>query len=60
MKDYNANAPKAPRWIRTEAGQWAWREQLPWRGDAAKALSVDDRLRLLQEAERLQKTQDSR
>jgi len=60
MTEYNVDAPKAPRWITTKAGQWAWHEQLPWRGDAAKALSVDDRLRLLQEAERLQKTHDDR
>lgn len=45
--------PKVPRWISTEAGQWAWRELVDWRGSAGSALSVQDRSRLLQEAEAL-------
>jgi hypothetical protein len=45
--------PKPPRWISTEAGQWAWCEHLSWRGHALSAFSVQERLRLLQEAETL-------
>ena len=45
--------PKVPRWISTEAGEWAWRELIDWRGLAGRALSVQERARLLQEAERL-------
>lgn len=45
--------PKVPRWIGTEAGQWAWRELADWRGIAFDALSVQDRSRLLHEAETL-------
>lgn len=46
-----ADHPKTPRWIRTEAGQWAWREKIDWRSIAWDALSVQERSRLLQEAE---------
>jgi hypothetical protein len=46
-------APKAPRWITTEAGQWAWEQQDTWRTRALGALSVDDRSELLAEAEEL-------
>lgn len=46
-----ADHPKVPRWVRTEAGQWAWREKTDWRGVAWDALSVQERSRLLQEAE---------
>lgn len=45
--------PKVPRWISTEAGEWAWRELLDWRNHAFRALSVQERSRLLQEAELL-------
>ena len=45
--------PKTPRWIGTEAGQWAWCERPDWRGIAFDALSVQERSRLLHEAETL-------
>ncbi|HEX9373507.1 MAG TPA: hypothetical protein VF897_21010 [Roseiflexaceae bacterium] len=51
-----AEIPKAPRWISTEAGEWAWREHDAWRGRAARALSVQERGRLLREAEHLSQT----
>ena len=47
------DAPKAPRWISTAAGQWAWVELGDWRKSAAKALRVDDRRQLLDQAEQL-------
>ncbi len=47
------NVPKAPRWINTEAGHKAWCEYTLWRGKASKAFSVQDRTRLLDEAEQL-------
>lgn len=43
--------PKAPRWIVTEAGQWAWSENSDWRKVAANALSVEQRKDLLLQAE---------
>jgi hypothetical protein len=46
-------APKAPRWISTEAGIWAWNVNEEWRGSADQALSVADRRRLLDQAERM-------
>jgi len=52
MKLYN-DAPKAPRWISTTAGQWAWAELGDWRETAANALSVQDRRQLLDKAEQL-------
>ncbi len=45
--------PKAPRWINTQAGQWAWHEYSAWREQAAHALSVQERIQLLSEAEEL-------
>ena len=48
--------PKAPRWISTEAGLWAWQAYDTWRNTAANALSVQDRQRLLHEAEQLQQS----
>lgn len=51
-------APKAPRWITTEAGQWAWQMQDAWRNHAARAMSVQERLLLLAEAEKLRKAQE--
>jgi len=50
--------PKAPRWIATEAGKWAWHELVAWRGSAANALSVQERARLLNEAERLRQVRE--
>ncbi|MCU0490955.1 MAG: hypothetical protein MUD01_05185 [Chloroflexaceae bacterium] len=50
---------KAPRWITTEAGQWAWEEQENWRSTAADAFSVQDRKKLLAEAERMRKKQNT-
>ncbi len=44
-------APKAPRWITTEAGQWAWAVDVEWRHSASQAMDVSDRRRLLEEAE---------
>lgn len=49
--------PKAPRWINTEAGQWAWQEYVMWRNRATGAFSVGDRTQLLNEAEQLWQTQ---
>ena len=43
---------KIPRWINTEAGQWAWRADDNWRRTAASALLVQDRRELLNDAER--------
>ena len=47
--------PKAPRWISTEAGQWAWNEHTAWRAIAANALTVQERSELLREAEQMQR-----
>jgi hypothetical protein len=49
----NPKAPKAPRWISTEAGQVAWFVDEEWRRVADRAMSVSDRRRLLDEAERI-------
>lgn len=46
---------KAPRWISTEAAQWAWSEHDVWRTAAANAFGVAERQALLQEAEQLRK-----
>ena len=46
-------APKAPRWITTEAGRRAWDEYDTWRNRAETALSVNERSELLAEAEEL-------
>jgi hypothetical protein len=51
--DIEVRAPKAPRWITTEAGRRAWEEYDAWRTRAASALSVQDRSQLLAEAEQL-------
>ena len=40
-----------PRWINTEAGQWAWAVDEEWRAEAAQALAVSDRRVLLDAAE---------
>ena len=42
---------KAPRWISTEAGQWAYEAREEWRRVADKAFGVSERQRLLDEAE---------
>lgn len=47
------DAPKAPRWISTEAGKWAWVVDEEWRGYATRALNVHERRRLLDQAERM-------
>ena len=44
---------KAPRWVSTAAGAWAWRALAVWRDQAAQALTVQERSQLLSEAERL-------
>lgn len=49
----DAKTTKAPRWISTEAGLWAYISNPEWRRLADQAFSVADRRRLLDEAERL-------
>lgn len=44
---------KAPRWIATEAGQWAYEANEEWRRVADQAFAVSERRRLLDEAEQL-------
>jgi hypothetical protein len=44
---------KAPRWITTEAGQWAYLSDEQWRRTANNTFVVADRRRLLDEAEQL-------
>ena len=46
---------KAPRWISTEAGQWAYISNEQWRHTANNTFVVADRRRLLDEAEQLHK-----
>jgi len=58
MRQGGHEIPKAPRWIRTEAGQWAWQRHDDWRSNAARAMSVADRSELLREAELLQRSQE--
>lgn len=53
---HNNEHSKPPRWISTEAGLWAWQAQSEWRTTAANALSVQERVQLLHEAEQLQRT----
>ena len=45
------DAPKAPRWITTEAGHWAWAFDVEWRKYAEQALGVAERRELLDQAE---------
>lgn len=47
------NIAKAPRWVATEAGQWAWIELDAWRSTAANTFAVAERQALLHEAEQL-------
>ena len=56
MLHIQIDLPKAPRWISTEAGLWAWHAHGSGRGTAANALSVRQRYQLLQEAEQLRGT----
>ena len=58
MKRIN-EAPKAPRWISTEAGQWAWIEYGEWRDTAANAMLVRERQELLAKAEQLREAFES-
>ncbi len=58
MKHYN-EAPKAPRWISTAAGKWAWDMLGDWRSSAAQALLVQERRRLLDSAEQLRAAADA-
>lgn len=44
---------KAPRWVSTEAGQWAYESSEEWRRVADKAFAITERQRLLAEAEQL-------
>lgn len=44
---------KAPRWITTDAGQWAYLSNAEWRRSAEVAFAVSERRRLLDEAERM-------
>lgn len=53
MQTNHHATPKAPRWIKTAAGQWAWATNEEWRRFADRALSVSERQQLLAEAERL-------
>jgi hypothetical protein len=46
---------KAPRWITTEAGQWAYLSDEEWRRTANNTFVVAERQRLLDEAERMHK-----
>lgn len=44
---------KAPRWISTEAGQWAYNTNDEWRSTANNTFAVSDRKQLLEQAEQL-------
>ncbi len=44
---------KAPRWISTEAGQWAYEVNEEWREIANHTFGVIERQRLLADAERM-------
>jgi len=46
---------KAPRWISTEAGQWAYEVREEWRLTANQTFGVTERRMLLAEAEKLHK-----
>ncbi|RRR65550.1 MAG: hypothetical protein EI684_22835 [Candidatus Viridilinea halotolerans] len=46
---------KAPRWIHTEAGQWAYESNEEWRHAANQTFGVTERRLLLDEAEALRK-----
>ncbi|PDW01767.1 hypothetical protein [Candidatus Viridilinea mediisalina] len=42
---------KAPRWIHTEAGQWAYESNEEWRRTANQTFGVEERRLLLNKAE---------
>jgi hypothetical protein len=44
---------KIPRWINTEAGQWAYLSDAEWRRVADRTFGVTERRQLMDEAERL-------
>lgn len=48
---------KAPRWITTEAGQWAYEADAEWRRSADRAFGVAERRQLLDEAEHRRQNQ---
>ncbi|HNP86142.1 MAG: hypothetical protein JST60_23100 [Chloroflexi bacterium SZAS-1] len=50
---FQNDTPKAPRWISTEAGLWAWAQHGGWRTIAANAMLVEERQQLLHQAEQL-------
>lgn len=50
---------KAPRWITTEAGQWAYLSDDEWRRTADITFEVAERRRLLDEAERLREREQN-
>ncbi len=52
------DVPKAPRWITTEAGQWAWEAHTTWRSNASNAMYVRHRSELLSEAEQMWSSQN--
>jgi hypothetical protein len=45
---------KAPRWVTTEAGQWAYLSNDEWRRTANNTFGVTERKKLLEQAEQLQ------
>jgi hypothetical protein len=49
---------KAPRWISTEAGQWAYEASEEWRRVADQTFVISERRQLLDEAELLLKRTD--
>lgn len=49
---------KAPRWISTEAGQWAYEASEEWRRTADRTFVISERRRLLDEAELLHQRAD--
>ena len=44
---------KIPRWIVTEAGQWAYLSDTEWRRTADRTFGVSERRELMEQAERL-------
>ena len=46
---------KAPRWVCTEAGQWAYESREAWRLTANQTFGVTERRQLLDQAEQLRK-----
>lgn len=52
MSMSSLHVPKPPRWINTDAGMQAWTIDVEWRRVADRAFSVNERRRLLDQAER--------